>query len=315
LILLKNNRGMPGTLALGIDIGGTNTKGGLVDLDSGEVLCVQRSPTEKKDPDRFMDSLVSLVDTLKNRGRTAEREILGIGIGVSSFVYPGGLVDSTYGFQEFMEDFPLADRVEERCGLTCRVDNDARVVALGEALFGAGRGSERVLMLTLGTGLGVGFVAGGRFESALPYGHMGGHLAIADSDVTCYCGKKGCLEALVSSTGIVDAALRSGWQKDPGISVSVEDIFRAEQEGDPEAASIVDGFLSHLKTGIDNYINLFAPDIIIIGGGVSMGMGPYLDRLHVMDTLKPFKNYRVRMVLSELGDRSGILGSATLFHP
>ncbi len=299
-------------LAIGIDIGGTNTKGGLVDLDSGEVLSVQFSPTEKKDPDHFLNSLASMVESFKKQGMLANREIRGIGIGVSSFVYPGGLVDSTYGFQEFMEDFPLADRVEERCGRSCRVDNDARVVALGEALFGAGRNTERVLILTLGTGLGLGFVAGGRFETHLPFGHMGGHMTIEDSDVTCYCGKKGCLEALVSATGIVDAALRSGWQKGAGISVSVEDIFRAEQEGDPEAARIVDRFLSHLKTGIDNYINLFAPDIIIIGGGVSGGMGPYLDRLHVMDTLKPFKNYRVRMVLSELGDRSGILGSAAL---
>jgi glucokinase len=309
-------------LAIGIDIGGTNTKAGLVDLEEGEVLETLISPTEKRDPDRFLEATGEMVESLQKKAREESAvsagdssELVGIGIGIPGFVLSSGVVDSTYGFLDFMEDYPLVALVEEKCSLPCRADNDARVVALGEALYGVGKGYDRVLVLTLGTGLGVGFVAGGRFESPLPYDHMGGHICIDPKGATCYCGKKGCLESLVSATGIVEAARRLDWQqKYPELLLDVATIFRAEQEGNPDAYVIVNNFLEQLKTGIDNYINLFAPDMIIIGGGVSKGMGPYLERLSDIESLKPYKSYSFRIALSSLAERSGILGSAALLR-
>lgn len=301
-------------LAIGIDIGGTNTKAGLVDLTTGEVKTFMMHPTETKDESVFFSGLSGMIRHLQSQLNPREGGISGIGIGVSSFVSRKGLVDSTYGFQEFMEDYPLASKIEEGFGIPCRVDNDARVVALGEALYGAGRNYDRVLVLTLGTGLGIGFVAGKKFESEVPYGHMSGHISVGDSDVVCYCGKRACLESLVSATGIINQAVLSGWTGSDGKSANdVSAIFRAGEEGDPLAASIVNGFIRALRTGIDNYINIFAPDLIILGGGVAKGMGRYLPQLLNTDTLKPYKSYQVAILQSTLSDQSGVLGSAALF--
>jgi glucokinase len=302
-------------LAIGIDIGGTRTKLGLVDLERGEVLQTLISPTEKHNSDQFLRIITSGIDQLKARAAEESSVVLGVGFGVTGFVFEDGKVDSTYGFLEFMEDYPLAQYITSHSGLPCRADNDARVVALGEALYGIGQGQSRVLVLTLGTGLGLGFIANGRFETPLPFAHMGGHISIGHSDFTCYCGKRGCLESLVSATAIVDAAARIGWaEKYPTLPLNVETIFKAEQDGNADAVQIVDAFLAHLKTGIDNYINIYAPDMIILGGGVSKGMKPYLARLTQITFLTPYKRYQVQIALSKLDEHSGILGSAALFN-
>lgn len=302
-------------IAIGIDIGGTRIKMGLVDLNQGTVLKAIILPTEKKDSKKFLRIVSSAINKLKNIAEMENSKILGVGFGVTGFVFKNGMVDTTYGFLEFMEDYPLAQYIETHCGLSCRVDNDARVVALGEALYGRGKGFNRVLVLTLGTGLGLGFISNRKFETDLPYAHMGGHITIKQTDFKCYCGKYGCLESLVSAQGIVKTAERINWSKKyPENPVSVKTIFRAEQEGNLDAFLIVNEFLDNLKTGIDNYINLFAPEIIIIGGGIAKGMHPYLERLATRDSLKPFKSYKVIIALSELVEHSGIMGSAALFN-
>lgn len=302
-------------LAIGIDIGGTRTKLGLVDIVKGEVLEMIISPTETKDSDKFLGIINSGIDQLKATAQKEQSPILGVGFGVTGFVFADGKVDSTYGFLEFMEDYPLSDYIQKHSSLACRADNDARVVALGEALYGIGKGQNRVLVLTLGTGLGLGFIANGKFETALPFAHMGGHISVGNTDFKCYCGKAGCLESLVSATGIIDSAKRLGWEtKYPDLELNVQTIFKAEQEENKDAKQIVSEFLRNLKTGIDNYINLFAPGMIIIGGGVSKGMKPYLSELTQLGFLPPYKNYSVKIALSELDEYSGILGSAALFN-
>lgn len=301
-------------LAIGIDIGGTRTKLGLVDLDKGEVIEMIIAATETKSSSTFLQIINTGIDDLKALAIKEQCPILGVGFGVTGFVFGDGRVDSTYGFLEFMEDYPLSDYIQKYSSLPCRADNDARVVALGEAVYGIGKGEDRVLVLTLGTGLGLGFIANGTFETSLPYAHMGGHISVGRTDFKCYCGKYGCLESLVSATGIVDSAKRLGWeQKYPNMELNVQTIFKAEQEGNVDAKHIVAEFLNYLKIGIDNYINLFAPDLIILGGGVSKGMKPYLDRLTQVDFLAPYKSYKMKIALSELDEHSGILGSAALF--
>ncbi|NDP26533.1 MAG: ROK family protein [Flavobacterium sp.] len=302
-------------LAIGIDIGGTRTKVGLVDLDKGEVLEMLIAKTETKSSSLFLQMINSGIDQLKEVAQKEQSPVLGVGFGVTGFVFEDGKVDSTYGFLEFMEDYPLSEYIQKHSSLPCRADNDARVVALGEAVYGIGKGQNRVLVLTLGTGLGLGFIDNGKFETALPFAHMGGHISVGNSEIECYCGKKGCLEALVSATGIVASAKRMDWeQKYPHLELNVQTIFKAEQEGNSDAKEIVAEFLAYLKIGIGNYINLFAPDMIIIGGGVSKGMQPYLDELKQIDFLGPYKNYKVKIALSELDEYSGILGSAALFN-
>lgn len=302
---------MKSKLAIGIDIGGTRTKIGLVDLDLGQVLEMQVVPTETKDANRFEQVIGEAIRTLKAKEAS---EIVGVGIGVSSFVFEDGTVDSTYGFMDFMEDYPLKEIIEKTHHLPCKIDNDARLVALGEALYRKGKGFERVLVLTLGTGLGIGFVVNQKLNEQLPFAHMGGHISISQTGDPCYCGKIGCLESLVSATGILKAAEKLHWQeKNPNSPFTVESIFKAAYAGHADAKQIVDAFLTYLKMGISNYINLYAPDRIILGGGVAKGLKNYLPILQEITYLGPYKKYKTSIELSELEEHSGILGSASLF--
>ena len=303
--------------AIGIDIGGTRTKVGLADINEGRVLDLIVSPTERYDSELFISSLYSHYCSLLEKTGIATEMISGLGIGAPGFVYEDGSVDSTFGFLPFMDaHYPLKEQLELKFKLPCRVDNDARIVALGETLYGRGKGHGRVLVLTLGTGLGLGFIVNGKFETKLPYAHLGGHITIASSDIRCYCGRQGCMEALVSATGIVEAASRAGWNKEnPDIPLQVESVFEAAQNGNDLAICIISDFIENLKTGISNYITLFAPDIIILGGGVSKELNSYLEKLQQLRYLNPFTYYKFEIVLSELDEHSGILGSAALFIP
>jgi glucokinase len=302
-------------IAIGVDIGGTRTKIGLVDLKEGKVIKLAVAPTEKKDTATFIENIESCIKMLLEAENIKRHLIEGIGFGVPSFVFEDGVIDSTYGFIEFMEDYPLVEIIEQHCQLKCKVDNDARMVALGEALYGSAQNYNRVLVLTLGTGLGLGFVNNKKLDGSAPYSHMGGHIKVCENDVACYCGKNGCLESLVSATGIVDGALRKGWKETfGGLKLDAEFIFKKALDGDKDSQEIIFATMWHLKNGIDNYINIYAPDVIVIGGGVAKGMQPYLPMLYTNDVLRPFKSYKTTILLSGLNENSGILGSAALFN-
>ena len=197
-------------LFIGVDIGGTRTKSGLVNTHTGELLHCIIQPTEKKRADIFIERIGDVIHECKSMAAEKGATIAGIGFGIPGFTTAEGKVLTTYGFLEFMEDYPLKSLVENRFFLPCLLDNDARIVSLGEALYGKGKVYERVLTLTLGTGVGFGFVVNKRFTDLLPLSHMGGNMTVTGEGGECYCGKKGCLEALVSSTGIAGLAKQAG---------------------------------------------------------------------------------------------------------
>jgi glucokinase len=301
---MKNN------LAIGIDIGGTRTKFGLVDLNTGEVIDTLILPTVKKDAALFLEQIGMAVEKFKAIA-TKEKPIAGIGIGIPGFTQEDGVVTTTYGFLEFMENYPVKQIIEEQFSLTCLIDNDARVVALGEALYGKGKDYKRVLTLTLGTGVGFGLVVNGKFTEPLPMAHMGGHMKITDAGGECYCGKTGCLEALVSSTGIIQLAKDN---KLLDVELSAEAIFAAAANGNSDAIKVVDKVIGYLHTGIHNYANLFAPDMIVLGGGVAKGLYPYLKNIKGKNYLSAYPGYDFTLAVSALEEQAGILGSAALFQ-
>ncbi|MFC4213072.1 ROK family protein [Pedobacter lithocola] len=301
-------------LAIGIDIGGTRTKIGLVDIENGSVIDVLISPTETKDGHWFLANIAMAINTFKTYAERNNKQLIGIGFGIPGFVFENGVVDSTYGFLEFMEDYPLKAIIERQHQLPCKLDNDARVVTLGEALYGEGNGFNRVLVLTLGTGLGLGFTINGKLNEALAYAHMGGNITITSNQIKCYCGKTGCLESLASATGLCNAAERINWRtKYPDIPITAENIFKERNNGNTEAELLVADFIAYLKIGIDTYINLFAPDKIVLGGGVAKGLANDLEKFYSNELLRPYKNYKVSIGVSKLEEQAGILGSAALF--
>ncbi|MBC7892381.1 MAG: ROK family protein, partial [Sphingobacteriaceae bacterium] len=178
-----------------------------------------------------------------------------------------------------------------------------------------GKGFSRVLVFTLGTGLGLGFTIDGKLDGPMPFAHMGGHQTITTDDFVCYCGKTGCLESLVSGSGIGRIASRFKWEKKyPALPLTAEEIFTERQAGNRDAAEIVEEYLGYLRTGIDNYVNLYAPDLVVLGGGIAKGLKGDTERLHSPALLKSYKAYQVTIVTSILEEKAGILGSAALFN-
>lgn len=300
-------------LVIGVDIGGTRTKLGLVNISTGEVLYEIVHATEKESEELFLQRIYKSIHEFSIWLNSAAANLYGIGFGIPGFVDGHGVVDSTYGFLQFMENYPLQSKIEADIGIACRLDNDARVVALGEALFGLGKNHSRVLALTLGTGLGAGFVVNGAFPDLFPLGHMSGHMSISDKEGQCYCGKTGCLEAQVSSAAILNSTHLTTLASLTGSTPGPEQVFALALEGNPFAIDIVNDMIEALRKGIYNFINIYAPDIIVLGGGISKSLGGYVDRLVRHNYLLPHKNYTWELRISDLQEQAGILGAAALF--
>lgn len=297
-------------LIIGVDIGGTRTKYGLVNTATGKVLHSVIQPTQKQDAQLFLQQIGSVIREFKNVTEKEGNGLTGIGIGVPGFTSEEGIVVTTYGFLEFMENYPLKLLVEKEFMLSCLIDNDARIVALGEAVYGKGKGYKRVLVLTLGTGVGFGFVVNGKFTDAMPVAHMGGNMTITDEGGECYCGKQGCLEALVSASGVINLAKQHSFTGE----LSAEAVFAAALQGSKEAITVVNRVIHYLHTAIHNYVNLFAPDLIVLGGGVAKGLSPYLEKIKGKMYMGPYPGYDFKLVVSELEELAGMLGSAALFQ-
>ncbi|TCC88741.1 ROK family protein [Pedobacter frigiditerrae] len=301
-------------LVVGIDVGGTRTKIGLVDLELGKVAEVLVYATETKSSTVFFKQIAEAISQFKDKSSNDGYPIKGIGIGVPSFVYEDGIVDSTYGSLPFMEDYPFKQLIENTHQIPCKIDNDARVIALGEANYGEGKEFDRVLVLTLGTGLGIGFTVNGKLVDSTPYAHMAGHLSVSANGIKCYCGRIGCLEELVSASGICRAAEVLGWEnRFPNLPLTAENIFKANKDGHPMAVLLVADLIANLKIGIANYINIYAPDVIVLGGGVAKGLTDYMAELYDPNLLYPYKNYKVVIKNSMLQEHAGVIGSAALF--
>ena len=167
------------------------------------------------------------------------------------------------------------------------------------------------MRLALDIRVGFGFVVNGSFTNPLPVEHMGGHISISQEGGVCYCGKTGCLEALVSSTGITREIYNlKSWDHE----VSAEGLFIAAAEGNVDALRIVDQLIIHLQSAIYNYVNLLAPDVIVLGGGIAKGLTRFFPNIKNAKYLLPYPGYNFDLEVSELEELAGMLGSAALFR-
>jgi glucokinase len=319
--LLQMDRGMM-LYAIGIDIGGTRTKFGVVELVTGRLVARDIQPTALDDGDKFLAWLYERVVKILRIAGLDRSQIAGIGLGIPGYVdNDADKIGLVWESLLFMEQMPFRRAVEGRLDLPCRMDNDARLVALGEARYGAGRGAPRLLVLTLGTGLGVGLLVNGRFLENTSIAHMAGSIVIRPTGRVCpNCGLDGCLEWLVSATGLVERvgdALASGIVSTlrEATPLTAPIIFAAAAHGDALARRAVDQLLADLSAGLNSYIHLFGPDKIVLGGGMSDGLAPYLDRLQSALVARPFPWYSVSLAVSELQEDAGLLGSAALLAP
>ena len=259
--------------AVGIDIGGTKIAAGVVTGD-GTVLDRTRVPTPPDDEAATLAALGEVVDQLLARNPGVE----AIGLGAAGLVeWPGG--NARWAPHNTYRRLELRRLLHERSGLPTVVDNDANAAAWAEARFGAGAGSDDLVLVTVGTGIGGGLVLGGRLYHGV-HGFAGelGHLIVDPAGDLCACGNSGCLEAMASGStlgrlGREAAAADPGGRMAtlagrPGL-VTGEVVFAAAAEGDKAALALFERVGHWLGVGIASLVTIFDPDLVVVGGGVA----------------------------------------------
>ncbi|MFP5352507.1 MAG: ROK family protein [Actinomycetota bacterium] len=306
-------------IAIGIDVGGTGTKGALV-RSTGEVLERIERPTE---PQAATKSVIAVAEALAGRAAELDEVPRAVGVGAAGFVeHSTGSV--TFSPNLIYDDRHLATAVGIRLGLPVTVENDANAAAWGETMFGAAQGCDHVVVVTLGTGIGSGFVIDGRLlRGKTGAGAELGHMVIDPAGPPCPCGLRGCFEQLASGSAITRMA-RSAAQNDPD-SLMIELAGAADQidgthvaaaaaQHDETAMRVLRSAGRSLAIGLSNVVNLFDPEVIVLGGGAVEAGEPYLgvarDELAKMTTAQ--RRRPVRVDLAALGNDAGIVGAAAL---
>ena len=192
-----------------------------------------------------------------------------------------------------------------------RIANDADCATLGEAVAGAGKECQDVIMLTLGTGVGGGIILDGKiYEGKGLGGSELGHMVIVENGEQCTCGRKGCLEAYASAT-----ALKRDAKRATGRELTPEEIFRAAEDGDEKLQLVVQSYIGKLGTGIINIVNIFRPQLVILGGGIAAQGETLLAPLREMMKVGCFggeKGELPEIEVAALGNGAGIIGAASL---
>lgn len=307
---------------VGIDLGGTFIKGGIVDGE-GNILVKDKVPTEKeKGAERVAENIARLANALMNDCGLATECVQGIGIGAP------GMIDSHKGEVVFSnnlawEHFAITERLEALTGLPVKIANDANVAALGEAKFGAAKGKQNVVMITLGTGVGGGVVAEGKLlEGNCAAGAELGHSVLVAGGEQCTCGRKGCMEAYASATALIRDTKRAMeahkdskmWEIGALDAVTGETAFRYK-DCDEYARAVVERYIQMLACGLTNFANIFRPETILLGGGVCAEGDNLVKPVQALLDKEIFagdRGPRVEVRIAELGNSAGLLGAAAL---
>ncbi|HWH31330.1 MAG TPA: ROK family protein [Egibacteraceae bacterium] len=312
-------RGAPApAAAVGVDVGGTKTVGGVVGAD-GTVRVRARVPTPPQGGDAVTDAIAALVADL---WRQAGGAPLPVGVGAAGVFDRSGVLRYSPNIPGW-DEVPLAARLSEALGVAVRADNDANVAAWGECRAGAARDIEgTVVMLTVGTGIGGGLVQDG----ALVRGAHGmaaefGHIVVAEGGPLCGCGNRGCLEALASGTAIGRTAaqrLAAGHGSalaGEGSAPTGKSVTLAAQAGDELATAVLAECGFWLGVGIASLVNALDPDLVVVGGGAmqagEMLLGPAREAAAAR-VIGGAHRQPTPVVAAALGDDAGLVGAALL---
>ena len=291
---------------LGIDIGGTNTKFGIV--ENGNLVFKSRIKTDLSSAEALADGIAAECARI---GERYSFEFIGVGV-------PGTVADGIVTADNLpLDGTPLKAMLEQRLGTQIEIENDANCAGLAEIKCGAGRRYKSTVMLTLGTGIGGSISADGRLM--LGNGNMAelGHMIIqAFGGRACPCGQSGCFEQYASVTALVRMAKENIAQnggsilarmyRENGNSLNGEIIFAALDEGCKAAAEVMDGYTSILAVGIDSLINILDPDAVVLSGGITEhGEG-------FIDAVQSKIHFKTPVVISELKGDAGVVGAAYL---
>ena len=309
----------------GIDIGGTNIKFGLLNID-GEIILSDTIKTKSEQGfDDTFDRITDEIEKMRTEKNIEKLDILGVGMGI-----PGPVLHQETVV--FFANFPwegnmnVAKILGEKTGYKVKVDNDVNVITMGEVWQGAAKGYSDVIGIALGTGIGGGIVTDSRLiAGAGGAGGEVGHMTIVPNGKLCGCGKKGCFEAYVSATGIErETTSRLMVDKNNKVwdivkekkrqRVEAKDVFDAAKLGDKFALDIVDYTTEYIAYGLSILLHITNPEVIVIGGGVALAGDILFDGIKekIKKYTLPVCIDKLQILPAKLGNKAGIVGAAAL---
>ena len=304
---------------VGVDLEGTKISTALSDLE-GKIINQTTIPTDAHEGEvPVLNRIINSIEKVVNDSAVSYEDIKGIGIGS-----PGpldakqGIIITTPNLP--FKNFNLVKPISEKFGVPVFLDNDANVAAIGEFMFGAGKGAENIVFFTVSTGVGGGAILNGKVyrghtSNALEIGHM----TVAPHGSRCNCGNVGCVEATSSGTAIAKRAHEA-------LSTKVEtslrkyenvtsyEVFVEAAAGDPVAKDIIDDAMNYLGIAVANAVSIFDPEYVIIGGGVSKAGDVVFDTVRKVVNKRCFKSMAesVKIVPAGLGTDAGLIGAVAL---
>ncbi|HVS60507.1 MAG TPA: ROK family protein [Gemmatimonadaceae bacterium] len=293
-------------LAGAIDIGGTATKIGVV-AEDGTIVRRDTIPTSPHgEPMAVVDAIVSSLRPMLDAANSEKKSISGIGVSVAGFLDPEHTAMIHNANLPALRGFPLRRALEERLSLDCRLEVDSNAAVVAEYRHGAGRGSARLLGVTVGTGLGGGVIIDGellRYTGECA-GDLG-HIIVDPKGRLCTCGARGCLEAMVNSAALSE---RAGGR-------AVRDIVKGGRQGDKLARKALAETGWWLGLGLASLSPVFAPDRIVVGGGIAAAGELLLEsvRTSYRTHARPEFREKVQVVGSSFDGWEGMVGAASLF--
>lgn len=309
-------------LIAAIDIGGTKIALGLSDLE-GRALPFRRFPTRLEvGPHRVVEDAL---DELEKMVAEAGGRVVAVGVGCGGPLSRSrGLILSPSNMPGW-DEFPIMELVRKRFVVPVELDNDANAAALAEYEYGAGRGAESMVYMTISTGIGGGVILGGKLIHGVgdAAGEVG-HMIVEPGGFPCGCGSRGCLETTCSGTSIArraaerlagggrDSILLEGGGGLKGITARA--VAEAARAGDPLATEVWDETIEYLALGVGNVIAAFAPEAVVLGGGVSTAGDQLLVplRRRINESVKIAPVEMIRIVQAELGGDSAVYGALIL---
>ena len=315
------------TYKVGIDLGGTNIVAGVVDNKYNIIAKAECKTAVPRPEAEICDSMAAVVKEALKKAKVKMEDVAHIGIGVPGAVNPETRVVETSP-NLFFQNWEIAQMMEERLHKYVKVENDANAAALGEFLAGSAKGSKNAIAITLGTGVGGGIIIDGKIYSGSNFaGAELGHMVIVKDGNQCGCGRKGCWEAYASATALINMTKEAIKNEKPEFSYMLNAVngdldkvdgktaFDAMKDGDATGAAVVNQFISYLATGIINVINIFQPDVLCIGGGVSRQGETLLAPLRAIVEQERFTKHNDKQTIicaATLGNDAGIIGAAML---
>lgn len=303
--------------AVGIDLGGTSVKYAVVN-SSGKICFSGKLPSRADESaEAVLEQIICGINSSIDYAKSNDFLLEGVGIGTPGVVSADcrvviGGAENIVGW----ENVHLAQKVEQACGLPTFANNDANMMAYGECQYGAAAGDSDVVFITVGTGIGGGMlIAGELFRGYNNRGMELGHIAVKSDGEKCACGGVGCLEHYASTAALIRSfEERSAKIGNPQRDVDGELIVAQYRAGDPIAVETMEEHWNYLAHGVASMINLFSPQKIVIGGGISEAGAFYIDKIREKSMLLAMEvcSEKTEIVAAQLGNKAGSLGAAGL---